>query len=67
MTAPGTLLRDKLPAKIAAYFERNPGEELLYDDAAAKFGCRRKTLYRALATLKGAGKVEVVNVIRGKS
>lgn len=65
MTAMNTILPTGLAGRIVAYFEANPGEELLYADACVKFGCTSKQLYVALGRLRAArGGVESVQVIR---
>jgi hypothetical protein len=64
MTAMHTIRPDGLAGRIAAYFEENQGEELLYSDACAKFDCTPKRLYQALARLRSVGDVEVVHIIR---
>ena len=61
---------EKLPAKILAYFQANPDEELTYADIAAKFSVsqeRARTTVRDLMTGRAKALLESVHVVRLKA
>lgn len=59
---------NRLPAKILAFFEANPDEELTYADIAAKFGVSQASARWTVQVLLNdkANPLESVHVIRTK-
>jgi len=55
---------DSRSRQIAAFFERNPSEELTYDDIAIKFNCTLRQAHMAVSYLRQRGEVESTLVIR---
>lgn len=60
----GTYHPDSLRAKLMAFFEANPDEELTERQVGDKFGVSIHTVKEALLRLVRAGKIEKVKVIR---
>lgn len=53
-----------LTARVRAYFEANPDEELDYRGIVAKFGCTLLMARKVVYQLSEVGAVESVHVIR---
>ena len=51
-------------ARIRAFYQRCPDEELSIKQIALKFECRVRTVHKALQELKGEGDIESVHVVR---
>lgn len=56
--------RNRLPARLLAYFEANDGEELDFPAICTKFDVTRRCAEWAVYTLCAEGKLENVRVIR---
>lgn len=55
---------DSLAARMLAYFQANPDEELLRQDVAEKFGAKMKSVDFAIGRLRDQGYLESVHVVR---
>ena len=68
MTVYSTRVKTRWPnslrAKILAYFEANPDEELTRADIAEKFCKSQKTMDGTLARLREDGEIEAAHVYR---
>lgn len=58
---------DGLPAKLKAFFEANPDEELTYALIVAKFDISPETAREAVGRLCREGELESFHVIRPKA
>lgn len=54
-------------ARLRAFFDDNPDEELTRRDIEAKFGCSKSSMENAIASLQLEGRVESVHVVRARS
>ncbi len=71
MTAPAKPARRRHPngviARLVAFFEANPDEELTVNDIVEKFGSCRRTVENALYTARQDGEpLEIVRLVRRK-
>lgn len=64
MSAKGKLHPDGLPARLVAFFEANPDEELRMVDIIEKFGTSLRNARSAVDTLKARKVIECAHVIR---
>ena len=53
-----------LPARVLAFLEANPDEELTIEQVATKFSATHWTVRNALRRLMLSGKIEDVRVVR---
>ncbi len=51
-------------SRLIEFFRACPDEELSAEQIAAKFGVRRRTVYKILADLRQGGEIECVYVVR---
>lgn len=66
MTAAMTTSRSVI-ARIRMFYRDRPDEELSIPQIAVKFGCKIKTVHKALQELKAEGEIESVHVVRRRS
>ncbi|MBA3622889.1 MAG: hypothetical protein H0W48_00160 [Methylibium sp.] len=56
-----------LPARVRAFFQANPDEELTHAQLVAKFDANKRNAKHVVAWLVASGELEVAHVIRPRA